>query len=815
MKKILILAVVIYMIAAFSACTESKHGTLEEPRNTELFDFGWKFHYGDLEKGQSVSMDTESWKVIDLPHDWSIEDLPGTDSPLDSLAPGGIDYGYFTGGTSWYRKEFTLEPGKTDARIFIQFDGVYMNCDVWLNGQFLGNHPYGYTSFTYDITGQADQTGKNVLAVKVNNEGVSSRWYPGSGINRHVWLIRTGGVHFTPWSLLVDANEFNREAAKVRVRNSVNNSTGMDVDAKVHTVIFDPEGRKAGVSDMEIKITAGHTGAVIQEVELEKPEAWSVDNPALYRVVSSIEVDGKVSDRVEDHFGIRSIALSGEGFLLNGENILMKGGCVHDNNGPLGSAAYDRADERRVELLKAAGFNAIRCAHNPPSPAFLDACDRLGMLVIDEAFDMWNHPKRPQDYSRFFMDHWEQDLGNMVMRDYNHPSVVMWSTGNEIPERGDREGVETAAMLTEFIKKIDPYRPVTSAVNGLTPDKDPFFAVQDAAGYNYPVGVGIRDASKYLEDHERVPGRIMYCSESYPLEAFGSWMAVLDLPYVFGDFVWTSFDYLGEASIGWLGYLHRASYYPWNHAFCGDIDICGFKRPQSYYRDALWNNRNALSVFVVPPVPSYEILPGKEDWSLWHWQDVVADWNWKGYEGQPLDIEVYCSHPEVELFLNGKSLGKQECSRENEWIARWKVAWEAGELKAVARNKQGTEFESRLVTAGEPVSIELHPDRTELLANSQDLSFITVELKDGNGNIHPKAENLVRFEIEGPGEILAVSSSNPKSPESYRSNRRKAYQGKCLVIVKTTPEEGEIRIKATSDGLTEAGSVLKSVYAGD
>ncbi|MCK4814481.1 glycoside hydrolase family 2 protein, partial [bacterium] len=364
-----------------------------------------------------------------------------------------------------------------------------------------------------------------------------------------------------------------------------------------------------------------------------------------------------------------------EGFLLNGKPTLLKGGCMHHGNGPLGSAAYDRAEERRVELMKASGFNSIRCAHNPPSPAFLDACDRLGILVIDEAFDMWRKPKWPQDYNLYFDQWWQKDIESMVLRDRNHPSIIMWSTGNEIPERGEPEGVKTSQMLAEYVRDLDPTRPVTSAVNGLRPDKDPYFATLDIAGYNYSFGGDHGKQSIFEIDHNRLPNRIIYCSESYPLEAFGAWMDVIDYPYVIGDFVWTGFDYLGEASIGWLGYPHEGSFYPWNHAFCGDIDICGFKRPQSYYRNVLWNAGQQVSIFVKPPKPSFKTNPDKKDWSKWEWQDVVAEWNWDGYENQPLEVEVYCAFETVELFLNGESLGKKETNRGTQWIAKWEVPY--------------------------------------------------------------------------------------------------------------------------------------------
>jgi beta-galactosidase len=452
--------------------------------------------------------------------------------------------------------------------------------------------------------------------------------------------------------------------------------------------------------------------------------------------------------------------------------------------------------------MKASGFKAIRCSHNPPSPAFLDACDMLGMLVIDEAFDMWREQKNPHDYHLWFSEWWKKDVESMVLRDRNHPSVIMWSIGNEVPERGKPEGAKLAREMVGFIKELDPSRMVTAAVNSVTPDKDPYFAALDICGYNYAY-------DQYLKDHKRFPERIMFGSESFPLEAFEYWMAANDYPWVIGDFVWTGFDYLGEASIGWLGYPHEGNFYPWTHAYCGDIDICGFKRPQSFYRDVLWNDSASVSIFVKPPVPSFPVNPKKETWSKWEWQDVVASWNWEGFEGKNLAVEVYSSCPETELFLNGKSLGKKKTDRSTEWIARWEVPYEPGVLSAKGYNGKYDVIISELKTAGKPVKIKLTADRKMIKADGQDLSYITVEILDNNGVRNPVAENLINFSIEGPGTILSVGSSNPMGTESFKKPYRKAYQGRSLVAVKAEKAAGEIRLKAVSSGL-ESDEILIS-----
>jgi beta-galactosidase len=548
---------VIYFLIVLSAIIfvnykkpQMDYGFEYNPRQKLLFDFDWKFFRGDVKGAQTTGFDDSDWRTLDLPHDWSIEDLPGKDSPIDSVAIGGINTGYYTGGTGWYRKTFII-PSDAEGKIFkIMFDGVYMNTDVWLNGVHLGNHPYGYTAFEYDITNHLKFGEKNVLAVQVKNEGRNSRWYSGSGIYRHVWLTEKDPVHVKTWGVAVTTPMVERSSAKVDISVNIENQSNRNKKIQVQYRIFNSGGEEITVTTYSEKLNSGMEITKKGSLKVSNPELWSPATPVLYKAVIEImDMKGKSVDRVEEKFGIRTIDFSvTNGFLLNGEPLFLKGGCMHHDNGPLGAAAYDRAEERRVEMMKASGFNAIRAAHNPPSVAFLDACDRLGILVINESFDMWRRPKNPQDYSLYFDEHWKNDIEAMVLRDRNHPSIIMWSTGNEIPERGEAEGAETSKMLADYVRKLDPTRPVTAAVNGLNPDKDPYFATLDISGYNYSFGGDHGKKSIFQIDHERVPDRIMYCAESYPLEAFGAWMDVLNHPYVLGDFVWTSFDYLGESS---------------------------------------------------------------------------------------------------------------------------------------------------------------------------------------------------------------------------------------------------------------------------
>ncbi len=766
-----------------------------------LFDSDWRFYRGGAQGAENPSFDDSKWRSIDLPHDWSIEDLPGTNSPFIINAISQVSGGFTTGGTGWYRKTFTIPGNLKEKHLRLLFEGVYMNAEVYLNDVLLGKHPYGYTSFWFDITGRLKQEGNNVLCVKVMNEGENSRWYSGSGIYRHVWLIMVNPVHFETWGTCITTPEIKGEDAFISVKNTLINEGLQDKKIKLITKILDSTGQLAGQVENSAEIGSGKSLILDQKIRVEKPELWSPDSPSLYKAVNEIYENESLTDQINTNFGIRSVSVDAvEGFRLNGMILKLRGGCLHHDNGPLGSKAYDRAEERRVELLKASGFNAVRTSHNPPSPAFLDACDRLGMLVMDEAFDMWNEGKNPADYHLFFNDWWKDDIISMIHRDMNHPSVIMWSIGNEIPDRQKPAVVEIAGKLGSLVRALDPTRPVTSAVNDLNPDKDPYFATLDVAGYNYAAGGDHNQSDIYEQDHARVPERIMVGTESFPLEAFHAWMEVIDHPYVIGDFVWTAFDYIGEASIGWRGYLQKQDFYPWNLAYCGDIDICGWKRPQSYYRDVLWK-QDQLSIWVTPPTPSFEINPEREPWSKWHWLDAIDSWNWVGVTDKPIDVKVYSSCDQVELFLNGKSLGKKPTNRTTEFMASWQVQYQPGTLKAVGYKGKKQVSISELKTAGDPVKIKMTADRQVIRADGQDLCYITVELTDANGVRDPRAENTIRFEASGPAKIIATGNANPVSTESYQSHERKGWHGRCLVIVKSEGGKGRITVKASSQGL--------------
>jgi beta-galactosidase len=769
-----------------------------------LFDEGWRFHRGNITNDEQVNLKDNDWRNVDLPHDWSIEDLPGTQSPFSPDAINGVSVGFTTGGTGWYRKTFTLPVKQQNKRISILFDGVYMNADVWINGVHLGNHPYGYTSFYYDITDKIKKNEKNIIAVQVKNEGANSRWYAGSGINRHVWLIETNPIHVAQWGNYITTPEVSVSSAKVNIRTKVKNETGVSTTVTLVNKILNAKGVEVARASSKQKIPANDEYEFNENAMIKSPALWSNENANLYKAITEIYVDGKLSDRLETKFGIRKISFDAvNGFMLNNKSMKLKGGCFHIDNGPLGARSFDRAEIRRVALMKESGFNAIRCSHNPPAPAFLEACDSLGMLVIDEAFDCWTEGKNADDYHVYFQDWWQRDLQSMLLRDRNHPSIIMWSIGNEIPGMDRPSIADTAKMLADYVRSVDNTRPVTAAANSVSDQKDAFFSALDISGYNYA-------KDKYVSDHQRKPDRIMVATESFALDQFDYWMDVLDHPWVIGDFVWTGYDYIGESSIGWFGYPQDKNlFYPWNLAYCGDIDICGWKRPQSFYRDALWK-KDQLSIFVKPIHSSFPVNPKKSEWSKWNWDDVVTNWNWKGNEDSVFEINIYSSCDEVELFLNNKSLGKKPTNRSTKFMAVYNVPYTAGELKAIGYDNGKKVNAAILKTAGAPSQIKLSADRKIIKADNEDLSYVTVELVDKNGTRNPNAENLIHFEIEGPGTIDGVGNANPVSVESYQLPQRKAWQGRCMVVIKSGKTPGNILLKVMSPGLISSQVILKS-----
>jgi len=790
------------ILLAFS-CGKQKEKT---PR-FQSFDNGWRFHLGELSGATEVKLDDSGWKSLDLPHDWSVE-LPFSKETRNTAT------GQTVGGTGWYRKTFSLQPSQDKKRIQLYFEGAYMETEVWVNGKKANYHPYGYTSFFCDITSLCNPVGKeNTLAVKVSSLGKNSRWYAGAGIYRHVWLVTTDSLHFDNWGIFVTTPYVSEDKAKIKVSFSITNeaktSKALDAVIQIKNNAGEVVGKKLIHWDdfkAEAKATYSET------IEIDKPALWSVDSPVLYTAVVSIKIGRQVPDELTESFGIRSISFEpGKGFLLNGSPLKLKGGCIHQDNGLLGVAAIDRAEERKVELLKANGFNAVRCAHNPPAPKFLEACDRLGLLVIDEAFDQWQKQKNPEDYHRFFDEWHEKDLTAMVKRDRNHPSVIMWSIGNEIPERADSSGVAIAKELKDIVHKYDTTRPVTAAICDFwdnpklkwKDDSERAFSNLDVCGYNYKW-------QEYENDMNLFPNRIIWGSESFPFERAINWDLVEKYPNVIGDFVWTAIDYLGESGIGHAAVVKKGDKepplfidWPWFNAWCGDIDICGNKKPQSLLRDVVWNE-SKITMEVHKPLPEgyYENI------SSWGWPDEYPEWNWTGYENKPLDVKVYTRYSTVRLYLNDRLLEEKSVSMKDndksKYTASFRVNYQPGVLKAVGV-ESGVEKESVMLrTTGAPATIKLTPDRAQIGISRNELSYIQIELTDKDGLSVPNADCQVKLSASGPGEIAASGNASPTDMESFRSLTPKTFHGKALAIVRPTGQSGTIVLKVTADGLPDS-----------
>jgi beta-galactosidase len=854
-------------------------------RREQSFDDGWRFLRGDAPGAELPDFNDSAWRTIDLPHDFSVEDLPpraadangegalwGTSvlptriGPFDTeLSAGGRDTGWFVGGTGWYRKRFSAAAVPDGGQVEIIFDGVYMNSDVWLNGSLLGNHPYGYTAFLYDLTPHLRRDRENVLAVRVRNEGRNSRWYSGSGIYRHVWLNTTGSVRIPTWGVFVKTPEVSRDGASVLVTVQVENRARSAQDVTVRIRLLDAKNANAGTKEARQSLAAGAGAELEQAFTISSPQLWSMASPRMYRAEVELLAGGKATDNLAVSFGIRKVEVDAEhGLRINSEVVKLKGGCLHHDNGLLGACAIDRAEERRVELMKAHGFNAIRTSHNPPSSAFLDVCDRLGMLVMDEAFDQWERQKNAQDYHLYFADWWQRDLSAMVLRDRNHPSVIMWSIGNEIPERAQPRGVELAKQLTEYIRTLDPTRPVTAAINGFRgggEQLDPAFQYLDVGSYNY-----MQDA--YEADHARQPKRVILGTESFPRQAFASWRPVENFSYVIGDFVWTGMDHLGESSIGNAqlntagrgagagggmgmggvagpggapGQGERGSQppagaaagpggrgtpaaagapgggmgammaggssislpFPWFNCYCGDIDLIGQPKPQWFHRRVIWG-LSKLEMAVQRPVPQGRT----ETISAWGWSDEMRSWTWPGSEGRTVKVRVYSSGDQVRLLLNGKEVGVKPVSAETELQAEFDVQYAAGELKAVAFSSGRQIAELAFKTAGKPAQLRLRADRISIRRNRNDLSYVTLEVLDQAGELVPDAVIPVNFSISGAAELAAVGTANPKDVQSFRSLRPKTFHGRCLAIARSKGGAGAATIRAQADGLPAASIVI-------
>jgi len=802
------LMLVALTFSIISGCGNDHAGTSINKRNMD-FNEEWRFFKGDPIGASSVIFDDSQWRLLNLPHDWSIEDLHKQDSlhtgPFYIKSVGGISTGFTVGGTGWYRKRFTLNRNDENRRAIIHFDGVYMESEVWVNGQKVGFHPYGYTPFYYDITEFLQPIGaENVIAVKVTNEGANSRWYSGSGIYRPVALSLVDPVHVDVWGMYITTEQVLKDLATIKIMLTLRNKSAIARSIDIHMKVISNQTEILYNVSENHKINASGSTEIASSLEIEHPQLWSLEQPHVYTLEITLRNEHVVLDQYSDQFGIRTLDFSAEqGFLLNGKEVLLKGACLHHDHGLLGAAAFPRAEYRKVEIMKSNGFNAIRTSHNPPSEAFLDACDQLGMLVIDESFDMWLRPKNPNDYHRFFEDWWQRDLEAMIRRDRNHPSIMIWSIGNEINERADSIGLAIAREMTAYVHKMDQSRPVTQAVCSFWehPDKEwqdaqPVFEIMDIGSYNY-------QWRKYEIDHQNFPARIMIGTESFALEAFENWNQVIKNPWVIGDFVWTGMDYLGEAAIGYSAYVAEGAEFdkgwPWFNAWCGDIDIIGNKKAQSYYRAVVWD-RSRLELLVHSPIP-----PGEEEViSRWGWPDEQSCWNWPGSEGQKLDVTVYSSYPEVRLYLNDRLIGKQDLHSEDQYKAHFLVPYETGTLKAEGLSHAEVLESKILTTTGKPAGIALYPERAEVLSVNNELVFIKTEIVDRKGKHVPNAEEAVTISLDGPASLLAAGNGAPNKVSSFKNPTFKTYRGRGLIILRLTGAPGVVDVQAVSGNLANA-----------
>jgi beta-galactosidase len=809
-------------------------GYSQQARTVVDFDKGWHFHLGDVTGGEKESVNDLRWRVLNLPHDWSIEGKFSKDNPA---TPEG---GALPGGIGWYRKTFTVSADQKNKLIYIDFDGVYQKSDVWINGHHLGFRPNGYISFRYELTPYLNFGGKNVIAVKVDNSvQPNSRWYSGSGIYRNVWLVTTNKTAIDHWGTYVTTPNVTSTSATVQIQTNINNATNGkqmlnstvvdlagktlksstsnvgSVQLKLKTTIYDETGKavKSITSDAAHSLEPSQS-IVPQELTIANPHLWSVDHPYLYKVISQLLISNHVMDTYTSPLGIRYFNFDADkGFSLNGKPMKILGVCNHHDLGSLGAAVNTRALERQLQILKAMGCNGIRTSHNPPAPELLDLCDKMGFIVMDEAFDCWEWKKAKYDYHLYFNEWHKRDLEDQILRDRNHPSVFIWSIGNEIPQQGDTSALRIAPELAGIVHSLDKTRPITTANDNPTKgNKIIQSGAIDLIGYNY-------HEFDYAGFHDRFPGKKFIATETtsgletrghydMPSDSIRIWPSRWDKPFTEGNpdnsvsaydnvrpawgstheatwkvmkkynflsgmFIWTGFDYMGEPTP--YSWPSRSSYF-------GIIDMAGFPKDIYYMYQSEWTDKNVLHIF--------------------------PHWNWE--PGKTVDVwAFYNNADEVELFLNGKSVGVKKKTGDNLHVM-WRLKYEPGTLKAISRKNGKVVLMREIHTAGAPAKIELVADRKNIKADSKDLSFITVRILDKDGNLVPNADNLVNFKINGEGFITSVDNGDEVSHDPFKADYRKAFNGMALAIIQSKEKAGNITFTATSAGLQGATVVLKT-----
>jgi beta-galactosidase len=833
----------------------------DAPRQRLSFDSTWKFALGDFPGAQDPAFNDSTWQPVELPHDWSIA------LPFDQNAPAGGAGASLPTGIGWYRKTFRLPDPDKGKIISVEFDGIRENGEVWINNHSLSKRPYSYTSVVYDITPYLNfedkqNSGDNVIAVRADNSNQpNSRWYAGSGIYRHAWLLVTDGLHIPQWGTYVTTPQVNADGATIKIIVQVVNQSAVPAQFTLASSLLDKDGKEVAAISTSGLLNTALKNEITHQIAIAKPNLWSIDNPCLYTVRNTLRQGNKIVDQYDTPLGIRSIEFdASKGFLLNGQHVKLNGVCVHADGGSVGVAVPEGVWLRRLQILREMGCNAIRTSHNPPDPDFLDLCDRLGFCVMDESFDEWKAGKTRFGYHLYFDDWYERDVTDFVHRDRNHPSVVLWSCGNEIGEQTSVAGTAILQKLVNVFHREDPSRLVTAACDKVYAEpasaRPEFMALLDVAGYNYVDRWRDRADKYYSIDRELFPQRKFIGTESGSMGgirgnyngllapttqpavisapsvaiapatlpgapgAFGArggrgrggfggfagggprvnveqlWKFVRTYDYVAGDFMWTGIDYLGEAGGQSVG------------SSAGVIDTCGFKKDGFYFYQSQWTSKPVLHLF--------------------------PHWNWKGNEGRNISVYCYTNCDSAELFLNGKSLGVKgyEYPREgmeerygnspararaphttSDLHLNWDVTYQPGTLKAVGTRAGQIVATDEIKTTGDPAAIDLTIDKTTATADGQDVVHAIVKIVDANGQTVPTASNNVTFEIQGEAKIIGVDNGSLSIAESYRGNQRKAFNGLCLAILQTTHNPGAIRITARSPGLREATAQLQSQTA--
>ena len=811
------------------------------------FDFDWEFGMAKLDFF-GWSMEGEVQKV-NLPHDFTIK------NNADKDCPNAESSGYFTGNTGCYKKSFEVPEEWNGGKAYLEIDGAYMNTEISVNGNSVSVRPNGYSPYNVEITDYLEYGKTNSFQIVTDNSSEkNSRWYSGSGIYRHVNILVGDKIYIAPWGVFAKTVNVIDKVATLMVEVTIENKKAKKQNVRVDINVNSEEETCVAFGDTTVTIPAFTSEKVRVKLFVKDANLWDIDNPYLYKIVSRIKKADKIIDSEEITFGIRTISMDAvHGFRLNSKEVKLKGGCVHHDNGLLGAAAFDDAEYRKMKLHKDNGYNAIRCAHNPPSKGLLDACDKLGLLVMNESFDTWRIGKCPHDYHLNFDEWWERDTTAMVMRDRNHPSIIMWSIGNEIPERsGISEGAIWSKRQADLVRSIDDSRFVISGVCGIFPPqeeigkifaakakelgenteaqkegavqdfmdndyvKENFLSVTedycaplDVVGYNYLDFL-------YEKTGEVMPNRVICGTESFPLNIAQVWELVERFPYVIGDFTWTSFDYIGEAGIGKVFYsdepvkemrmISHMSEFPWRTANCADFDICGFGKPQLYYRRIVWGSGETYIAVRNP-----EIFGKFEELSSWGWPDVSHSWNWNEYEGKSVAVDIYSMAEEVELFINGISKGKKTVTKESGYRTRFETIYEKGEVKAISYIAGQKISDDCIKTVGAPKKIRVTPETSKINADGQSLCYVKIEIVDEKDNYIPNVEVEILAKVEGDGVLEGFGSGNPKTADNYASGICSTYEGRAIAIIRSGKNKGEVTLIISSEHFSEVKTNISTV----